>query len=558
MCSPWSHVTRSATLLPALALFLATSCPAQTPPDSKADTANQSPAIKVTTRLIQLTVVAHDRHGKPVSGLKREEFTVLDKNVPQKIAFFSANIPATGPTHPLPANFFTNRAELKGEDPPATTVVLFDSLNTSFEDQSFARKQLLRFLQNVKPQDHVALFALTSQLLVLHDFTDDAAALSGSADRFQPRLMGLFDASNPDPFHVPGLTNDPMFRIFESRVNNANDAIADLGVARRMGITYRAFIALANYVEQIPGRKSLVWVTGGLPIAIGTGRIGIPDRENFSWTATAPSLRASQDMSTLARALNRVNMAVYPIDVHGLDVTDSQAAFFLREAQRDTFRVMADGTGGKAFYGTNDVAGAIESAFEDGRYTYTLGFYPDHLNWDGRFRRLRVRVNVEGVHLRYRRGYFALPEKSGSEARMKGDLHDAARSPLDATDLGVSVKCTALGRGTTPQAKRPAQVQVMLQPTELLLRDEEQHRRGGLDLLFLQTNAKGEFLAAEKQHFEVNFSEKEYERLPQDGLILRRRLAVDPATTKIRVLVRDSESAALGSVTFPVSKIEKW
>jgi hypothetical protein len=76
---------------------------------------------------------------------------VLDGGKPQEIAFFSATAPGHAPAHPLPASVFTNRSDLKGEDPGATIVLLFDCLNTSFEDQGYARWNVLHFLKSVKP-----------------------------------------------------------------------------------------------------------------------------------------------------------------------------------------------------------------------------------------------------------------------------------------------------------------------------------------------------------------------------------------------------------------------
>ncbi len=76
----------------------------------------------------------------------------------EPIAFFSASAPTHKSPHPLASNIFTNRFDLEGQDPGATIVILFDALNTSFEDQAYARQHILRFLKTVKPQDHVAIF----------------------------------------------------------------------------------------------------------------------------------------------------------------------------------------------------------------------------------------------------------------------------------------------------------------------------------------------------------------------------------------------------------------
>ena len=548
------HFAFSSAVLLVVSLFLSPllSATPQISSQSAASHQNTQPShvIRTATRLVQVNVVVQDKSGTPITSLKEADFTLLDNGRPQKIAFFSANTPAAAPALPLPAHLFTNRADLKGQDPGATIVILFDTLNTDFEDQSFARQQVLRFLRSFKPQDHVAIFALTTDLLLLHGFTEDAAALSTAVDRFSPRLLAVFDASHPTDFHVPGLENDPFFNSFEGHVNNANGEIADLRIADRFRITYSALVAIANYVGTIPGHKSLVWISGGIPIQIGLERIGVADRENFN-LANPGVPGAIGDTRGLARELNRANMAIYPVDVHGIDVKDSPTAFFLRQNLRDTFRLLADKTGGRAFYGTNDVAGAIGSAFEDGRYTYTLGFYPDHGQWDGKFRDISIHLAVQGAELRYRRGYFALPEKGERQKVVNEDLHDAAISALDATDLGVTVFCKTL----PPASAHVLQVRVGVNPKQFLLHENEDKVAGGLDLVFLQRDSNGKILAAEKQHVDVEFSQQEYESLSKTGLVLQRRLTIDPSSTEIRVLTRDEGSGSVGSVTVPLSKV---
>jgi hypothetical protein len=131
---------------------------------------------------------------------------------------------------------------------------------------------------------------------------------------------------------------------------------------------------------------------------------------------------------------------------------------------------------------------------------------------------------------------------------MKADLQEVARSPLDATTLGVNV----YGKTLAPASARTLQLQVGVDLKQLLLQDQNHHRTGGLDLLFVHRDAEGDFLAAEKQHFDVNFAHKEYDSLAKTGLVLQRRLLIAPGSKEVRVLVRDASSGALGSVTFPV------
>lgn len=504
--------------------------------------------LHAASRLVEVSVIVEDKSGVPIPGLKKEDFTILDEGKPQPIAFLSSPVRSRTTTHPQDANVFSNHLNLEGQEPGATFVILFDALNTAFLDQGYARQHVLRFLQSMKPQDRVAIFALTNDLVVLHDFSEDAESLRNSVERFSPRLLAAFDASHPDDFHVPALAGDPSFRAFEGHVSNANSEIADSNIINRFQSTYAAIEGIANYVASVPGHKSLVWVSGGIPIQIGTDRIGVADRASSHFNSSAGSAGA-RDLNGLAGVLNRADMAIYPIDAHGIDSSDSAAGFNARQDQRDSFRLLADRTGGKAFYGTNDIARAMNSAVNDDRYTYTIGFYPNHGIWNGEFRKIKISLPIEGAHLRYRGGYFAFPRRSESEAA-RTDLQEAARSPLDATGLDVSVRVKTLA----PSSDHLLQVQVTLDPKQFLLHEQENRRKGGLDLLFLEKNAAGTFLVAEKQHFDVNFSGREYDSLAKTGLVLQRRLTINTGSSDVRVLVRDAGSGTMGSVTIPVSK----
>jgi VWFA-related protein len=521
-------------------------------PSSAGQTRSTTDVIRTTTHLVEVNVIVQDKNGLPVTGLKKENFTILDQGKPQQIAFFSATTPTRGTPHSLAPNVFTNRYDLEGYDPGATIVILFDALNTSFEDQVYARRHILRFLETVKPQDHVAIFALSDHLIPLHDFSRDSTALANSVARFSPRLLAAFDASHPSEFSVPALAGDPFWKAFEDRVNNANGEIADSQILNRYRATYDAIVAIADYVTNIPGHKNLVWVSDGFPIQIGSERIGVPDRDRVRFDEPdLPGKAGSSNLTGLARVLNRADMAIYPIDAGGVSLDSTSGAFIMRQDQRESSRLLADRTGGKAFYGSNDIAGAINSAFEDDRYTYTLGFYPKHGTWDGKFREIKITLPIAGAHLRYRRGYFATPERSETEASMKQDLQDAARSPLDATALGIAVTTKAI----PPASARMLQLQILLDPKQFLLHDQDKHRVGALDLLFLQKDGSGNFLAAEKQHFGIDFKNKEYDALSKSGLILQRRVAISTTSVQLRVVVRDADSGALGSVSIPVSRV---
>jgi VWFA-related protein len=568
----------------------------QAPAAANSTPANQQPEmIRSSTRLVQLSVIAQDAKGEPLTGLQKEDFTVLDEGKPQNIAFFSCGAPPPATPPPaLPFNYFTNRFDLKGEDPGAVTVILFDSLNTSPEDQSFVRKQVLRFLQYLKPQDHVAIYALTANLIVLHDFTQDVSALVNAVNHFTPKEIAAFDASTSQAIDFVGLTSDPQWQGFQNALNNAEGMIGDQNTLNRIGTTAAALEIIASHVAPISGHKSLIWVSGGFPIQIGMTKLGAAQTEMQPVTSSGSGgdprsaagrgqnqpvgggdptnklTRGSRENSTqtasiqkAADALNRVNMAIYPVDARGVQVSPDMSptvrsasaqpslasnGFFERQDIRDSSRLLADRTGGKAFYGNNDIRDAIRRAFDDGRYACLIGFYPDHGAWDGKFRELKVKVNRSGAHLRYRQGYYASAGGSDSDDAVKSALQQAAVSPLETTSLGIVVN----GKIVAPTSARNLQLQIALDPKQFLLKESGDRQKGALDMAFVQRDASGNILVGDKQHLELNFEQKQYEFLCKAGMVLQRSVTVQPQSDEIRVVVRDLGSGSVGSVTIPV------
>jgi VWFA-related protein len=424
----------------------------------------QETVIRSSVRLVQVSVVVEDKKGNPVTGLKQEDFTVLDEGKPQKIAFFTAAVPppatpaseqpSSKPVRLLPENAFTNRYDLKGQDPPgAVTVVLFDSLNTAPNDQSFVRKEVIHFLESLKPQDHVAVYGLTTQLLILHDFTRDSADLVAAANKFSPKELAAFDATHTPDIDLVSLGADPKaWGPLQNSLNNAKGMISDQYTQDRVAMTVEAMSAIANHVSSIPGRKNIVWISGGLPIQLGAASIGQPvdaragkvndrgipvnqlpppDREGV--------LKFDEMVRQVADTLNRSNIAMYAIDAKGVELDPTmdvskpagllgdkvreQDTTVLNAEQdaRDASKLLADRTGGLAFFGNNDIRAAVRRAFDDGRYGYNIAFYPNHGVWDGKFRKIKIE-SKPGLKLRCRSGYYATPDRTDTkEAITRGN-----------------------------------------------------------------------------------------------------------------------------------------
>lgn len=122
-------------------------------------------------------------------------------------------------------------------------------------------------------------------------------------------------------------------------------------------------------------------------------------------------------------ALSSAQIAVYPIDVRGLgsaemDVTLRSAPSNAQRARRiDTqwstqsaMKDIAEQTGGEAFYNRIDLADAMRRSLDEGANYYTLAYVPQNHEWNGKYRKIEVKVAVEGAKTRHRNGYYALPD----------------------------------------------------------------------------------------------------------------------------------------------------
>ncbi len=505
------------------------------------------PVVKLTTHLVQVNVIVRDKQGRPVTGLTKEDFTVLDNGKPQTVRFFSmeTNRMDAAPSVPLPAAVYTNRLEQRGSVPTAITAVLFDGLNTRIQDQAYARQQILKFLRELKPNDRIAIYALGTRLRILQDFTNDVDSLLKAIGR-HAHVGGQLDASRVDE-------PDSGDRELDDFLRDASERVAAAYTTRRVEDTAQALATIAHHLAGRPGRKNLIWVSGGFPIQIGMD----------SASLTAERRAFSQEIERATRAVNQANIAIYPVDARGLiGVFDampsmdparrsmspqasanvnSRAARAIFDTQA-TMRELADRTGGRAFLNSNDIAGALRNAVDDSQVTYNLSFTPDHFQWNGQFRQIKVKVRHSGVDVRYRKGYQALAEvAAGTDQQMRvAEVNLAATSPLEATGIGLTVRKVA----SSPHLS----LQMQVDPREVGFQQKDGRWAAGLDVLVAMRDEKGDVLGSYSRTAGFNLKPETYDALLRSGISLAMQCDVAPRATKARVVVRDMASGQIGSV----------
>ncbi len=435
--------------------------------------ANGRLVFKANARIVVLDVVVTGRNGQPVQGLHKEDFSIAEDGKPQQITSFEEHtagdaMPAALPD--LPANIFTNIPRVKPVD--SVTVLLLDSLNTPIADQSFVRGQLMKFLRTVQPGRRIAIFTLGTRLRFVEGFSDDpavlAAALNNSANGSNPRSSPLLLSSSENDANQQTVgvlyenfaANPSVINLMSMQsVQQFQAEQATFRVDERVHLTIEAMEELARYLAGIPGRKNLIWFSGGFPLNLFPN----PDLQD-SFVTERKYERQVQKMDAL---LSAAEIAIYPVDAAG-NSTDSlynaepgfngkinmqeaantvlthpnqpttqsfgeqainaendslQKDSVQRNADHTTMDVVASATGGEAFYNNNGLDNAVQRVIDRGSHFYTLTYTPTNPANDGLYRKIVVKAaapnSSDGLKLAYRRGYFAADAKTVDAASTK-------------------------------------------------------------------------------------------------------------------------------------------
>lgn len=527
---------------------------AQAPP------ANQVPTIRVTTRLVEVNVIARDKNG-PVRGLTKDDFIVLENGKQKAIAFFSVNSldALRKPPAPLPPNVFTNRVDPEAGTAGNVTIILIDALNGGFT--GLARQEIIKFLGQIRPEDRVGLYVLGNKLRVVQEFTSDSARLvktlallRGEAGLLEADMAGetkvtreLPKADTTDaaggafgaksipidpgtvkndtstdkgaaggtgsgaagqaPPDVPGADADKAREAEMAAAVQEMDVILKNSVAvgtgfreaERVEQTVAALNVLARHVARMPGRKTLIWVTSAFPLVnFDISKAIVMNAPGNGAARSVLNRVYSPEVVRASHSLNNANIAVYPVDAAGLSVGSSPG--------RETMRSMAQLTGGRAFYDRNDIQTAIRQAIDDAEVTYTLGFYPDSNALDSKFHEVKVEVKRPGIDLRYRKGYNANPDVPLSTQDYDNWIFSTVSSVLDSADISLTAR---IEKVETTQAG-VFRITLDLAPADFLFVAKGNEQVAALDIVFAQRSANGEDLGLITNTLEVTSDRGRY------------------------------------------------
>ncbi len=390
--------TQQAPAAPALG----TSAP-QTPsslpgatPAGNGTTPGPTYTIQRTSRLVILDTVVVDAANKPVSDLKREDFSVQEAGEPQNIL----NFETAGAHTPDPSIDIESTADLDRLAPRApVNIILLDEFNTRFEDMAFARYSLKKYLEKQPgrlPEPTILIAVSLQNFTVLRDYTQNKDELLSALDHH--------------------------FAVLPWQLRQG------AWVGERYATAFITLRRVAQAVVGHPGHKNMIWIGRGFPSF------------DFTRAPIDTETRVNTAVQDCVNTLRDARITLYTIDPAGVMVNPGEygraAAFNDPFGGNYEFNKLAMATGGRTLYGRNDVNAEIGTAIQDGANFYTLTYRPTNTSNDTqKFRKIVVTVDRPGLKVITREGYYpqrgpGRVDPDNPSRRLVGDLLAAGTSGM--------------------------------------------------------------------------------------------------------------------------------
>ncbi len=572
------------------AAFIATRAASQSAPTKPAvqqagaqqtGSARSGYVLKVTTRLVTLDLIATDSRGNTVRDLKPEDLQIFEEHkAQQKIEHFEYFEKLTGAGAPgnsisairKPANVLSNQLPLDLLKIPPT-VLLMDSLNTQTPNQALGRAHMVQLLRTLPPDTPIAVFLLGSSLRILQGFTSDGTLLRAALDQAVTGTTIVKDprddtqsASDHLQDSTAGMGANLGLQSQLGEVQNFEKEEYSMTLDLRAKETLGALAQIGQYLSGIPGRKNLIWVSESFPISMapdpGTGNNPFAGIREYT-----------EQVKIVANALTDAQVAVYPMDVRGLQANQSLSASqnissgrrltgpalasrlndedTERQQSQGTMDELAQDTGGKACKNSNDLPGCVMTALKDSSSYYELSFYPQNVNWDGRFHKIVVKSSRPGVKLTYRRGYYALDASSLAKKQQPEDhLRQACADQLPSTSIPLTVQTVPPGQNGNSQGG--LQYMLLISAAGLTSAQEGNSYNLNIRMADCEFAQKNTIFKLNERELTKTVTADVFRSWQSNGI--PEHVALMPAadTRRIRFVVLDVSSGLAGAIDIPV------
>jgi VWFA-related protein len=497
-----------------------------------------------------LDVVVTDGKGNRITGLKKEDFIVIEDNLEQLITNFSPIeqgkmlLPAEeAPAAAAPAQPGAAPAPLPVASAPKTRIVLFiDNLHLA----PFSRNRVLRNVETFvrdSVKDHIEgmIVVWNRSLKIRRKFTNDGRDLSDVLKQIEEESALGQQISSERREIVQAIDDSTTADQAAGRVRSYCQALDN-----DLTFTIDAMKTTINQLAGVDGRKILIHVSDGLPQSPGAELWQYISDKYRDATMHSTSLfefdRTTKYLGVI-QAANASGVSVYTIDASGLSVDSNVSAENRTQGQRlDTFlernnlqsmlSLMAEETGGEAILNKNDVLVALKNIEKDYTSYYSIGYRSIRSGLD-RPHKVEVKVKKKGFTVRARRSYL----EKGVETKVREAVTSALFFPRDDNPLAVGLE---VGKPVPADRENFAvPVTLRIPYARLAMLPEGTKVRGRVVFYFVVIDSAGQQSELTTQPVPIDLDAKKFEALARKDYVYDVKLIMIPGGQKLSIAVRD-------------------
>ncbi len=554
---------------------------------SRAQTA-PTPEFGQGIDLVGVDVLVLDSHGNPVTDLRREDFTVSDNGVEQEITSFEAVSVAESAATSAPSDALVSTNVGVAARPERSIVVVVDDVHLTAAGLRRARGELRKLIDGLRPGDELSLVPTSESTWWSARLPEGRGDLLAFLERLQPKEVADTSAGRLSEWEAMQIHfgRDPQVLSVVARRWYENGLLIEFSAPRGdpqanqerdISPGLPLIRAAATQMYQAAGtrlERSLSVIeraVASLSLARGRKTVLVVS-EGFVADTTRSEFRE------LIRTARQTNAALYFFDARGQAGAGDlgNAADFgnaVEERDRVTlvqnFSHEAEGTesvaldtGGLAFKGTDDLAGPMLRVVDESRSYYLLGFLPADTKRDGKFHGLKVQVTRPGVTVRARKGYYAPDAKAEKKKGVLPDsqldprVRDGLVSPFSAAGIPLRVASYVLGSEKAGTALAVLATEVELGTVRFTPKSGRQ--QAALETYVVVTPRDGAENQRLEKRLDLALPADVHARLLREGLPFVRTFDLAPGVYQARLLVRDEQGGAMGTVrhTFTVPALD--
>lgn len=540
--------------------------------DRKLAASGMAPKFTSKSQLVLVPVVVTGKNGEHVGGLRREAFKIEEHGKAREATIFEEVKTVAANTKVRQAAEGRSNFAFGDAQSWRMTVVVLDMLNTPYLYQAEGKRELIRYLsKSLEREEPTTLFGLgRSGLKQLHPFSTDTSVLIEALKKVKGEI-GAEEIEEQSEAMVADLAGNGQDSSAEAQLIsdfvNDSEALTSANIQREaIRTTLTAMTQIAHAYAAIPGRKTMIWASGGFPFMID-------DPQAFARMGTDMVEKYEETW----RALESADFAVYTVDVTGLNGGSSTTASANFDARRRsagtrpvnrfgansamsipydkgmqkqmTLRAFADATGGTPCVNTGDLEKCFAHAIEDSRSYYLLGYYLPPDDQKPGWRKLKVKVEAPGAHVRARAGFYVPGAAEDTPEVRQRQIVDALRSPVEFTGVRLSVREMPKITGTTGKSIHEFEVGVVGNSVSV---DEQNGNRVDISLAAVAFFANGKNGGSTELHVLSKLEPERLAKVRRSGLSVKPSLELAPGKYDICFVVRDNLNGEIGSVEYPL------